>query len=175
MHRAPLVSLDLQEKLDHRAHLAQLENRGHRDFRGKKAPLAFVVIMDLLENRGSVDLPDPREAPETRETLERMVQRVLMVLLVQLELQDREALWVFLVREENVGCRVFQDQRVRQESRAPQEHRETKAPQVLLVFLVPTDPVAIPVLMVPQDPTDRREKTAFPGRGETEEMLVRRV
>lgn len=35
--------------------------------------------------------------------------RVLMVLQVQLELQDREALWVFLVREESVECQAFQD------------------------------------------------------------------
>lgn len=35
-----------------------------------------------------------------------------MVLQAQLEPQDREALWVFLVREENVGCRVFRDQRL---------------------------------------------------------------
>lgn len=33
-----------------------------------------------------------------------------MVLLAQLELQDREALWVFLDREESVGCQAFQDQ-----------------------------------------------------------------
>lgn len=37
--------------------------------------------------------------------------RVLMVLQAQLELQDREALWVFLVREESAGCQAFQDQR----------------------------------------------------------------
>lgn len=35
--------------------------------------------------------------------------RVLMVLLAQLELQDREALWVFLDREESAGCQAFQD------------------------------------------------------------------
>lgn len=29
----------------------------------------------------------------------------------QLELQDREALWVFLVREESVGCQDFLDLR----------------------------------------------------------------
>lgn len=34
-----------------------------------------------------------------------------MVPQAQLEPQDREALWVFLVREENVGCRDFQGQR----------------------------------------------------------------
>lgn len=33
-----------------------------------------------------------------------------MVLQAQLEPQDREALWVFLVRGENVECQVFQDQ-----------------------------------------------------------------
>jgi len=32
-----------------------------------------------------------------------------MVLQVQMELQDREALWVFLVREESAGCQAFQD------------------------------------------------------------------
>lgn len=37
--------------------------------------------------------------------------RVLMVLQAQLGLQDREALWVFLVREESAGCPVFQDLR----------------------------------------------------------------
>ena len=37
--------------------------------------------------------------------------RVLMVLQAQRELQDREALWVFLVREESEGCQVFQGQR----------------------------------------------------------------
>lgn len=29
----------------------------------------------------------------------------------QLELQGREALWVFQVREESVECQAFQDQR----------------------------------------------------------------
>lgn len=37
--------------------------------------------------------------------------RVLMVLQAQLELQDREASWVFLVREESAGCQAFQDLR----------------------------------------------------------------
>lgn len=32
-----------------------------------------------------------------------------MGLQAQLELQDREALWVFLVREESVVCQAFQD------------------------------------------------------------------
>ena len=36
--------------------------------------------------------------------------RVLMVLQAQLELQAREALWVFLVKEESGGCQAFQDQ-----------------------------------------------------------------
>lgn len=34
-----------------------------------------------------------------------------MVPRAQLELQDREALWVFLVREESEGCQACQDQR----------------------------------------------------------------
>lgn len=38
--------------------------------------------------------------------------RVLMGLQDQLEPQDNEALWVFLVREENVGCQVFLGQRL---------------------------------------------------------------
>lgn len=37
--------------------------------------------------------------------------RALMVLQAQLALQDREALWVFLAREESVGCRDFLDLR----------------------------------------------------------------
>lgn len=37
--------------------------------------------------------------------------RALMVPQAQLALQDREALWVFLAREESVGCRDFLDQR----------------------------------------------------------------
>lgn len=38
--------------------------------------------------------------------------RAPMVLQAQLEPQDREALWVFPVREENVGCQVFLGQRL---------------------------------------------------------------
>lgn len=34
-----------------------------------------------------------------------------MALQAQLELQGREALWVFLAREENAECLAFQDQR----------------------------------------------------------------
>lgn len=40
-----------------------------------------------------------------------VASRALMVLQAQLELQDREALWVFLVREESVGCQDFLDLR----------------------------------------------------------------
>lgn len=175
MHQALLVSLDLQEESDLQAPLVQLENQDPWDPREKRDLVDFVVIMDPLEDKANVDLQDHQAARETKGTLERTAQRVLMVLQAQLELQDREALWVFLVREESVGCQVSQDQRVHQENRDPQDQLEIKALQVQWVYLVLTDLVVILVLMVPQDLTAPQERTVFWDKGETEEILVLRA
>lgn len=100
-----------------------------------------------------------------------------MVLQAQLELQDREALWVFLVREESVGCQDFLDLRcvlffsftatpvasnskvyysirinfllirAHQENRDQQDKLERKDLQDQLAFLVLMDLVVIQVLM----------------------------
>lgn len=100
-----------------------------------------------------------------------------MVLQAQLELLDREALWVFLVREESVGCQDFLDLRcvsffslsappvasnskvyfsicinvllirAHQENRDQQDKLERKDPQDQLAFLVLMDLVVIQVLM----------------------------
>lgn len=175
MHQAPLVSLVLQEELDHPDQLVQLENLDLWGLQERKVLLDSVEITDRQENRESGDLRDHQGAQETRETLEKTAPLVLMVLQAQLELQDREALWVFLVREESVGCQAFQDQGVHQESRDPQDKLEIKAPQVQLVFLVLTDLVVILVLTVLQDLTARQERTAFWDKGEHEEILVQRA
>lgn len=81
-----------------------------------------------------------------------------MVLQAQMELPDREALWVFLVREGSAGCQAFRDLGVPQGNRDPQEHPEIKAPQAQLVFLVRPDLVVILVLMALQDLMARQAK-----------------
>lgn len=175
MHQAPLASLDLQEELDLQAQLVQLEKLDHWDPQEKKDLEDFVEIMEPLEDKASVDLQDHQAARETKETLERTDPRVLMVLQAQLELQGREALWVFLVREESVGCQVSQDQRVHQENRDPQDPLEIKAPLVQWVYLELTDLVVILVLMVLLGLTDPQERMVFLDKGETEEILVLRA
>lgn len=175
MHQAPLVSQDLQEEWDHQARLVQLENPDRWGLQEKKVLMDSVETTDPLGGKEREDLQDHQGAPEIKGTLERTAPRVPMVLRAQLELQDREALWVFLVREESVGCRAFQDQRVHQENRDLQDQVETKAPQVQSVFLVLTDLVVILVLMVLQDLTVHQERMVFLDKGETEEILVRRA
>lgn len=174
-HQAPLVSQDLQEELVHQAQLVQLEKPDPLDLQGKRVLVVFVETMDPLEDKESEDRQDRPAAQETKGTLEKMDPRVLMVLQAQLELQDREALWVFLVREESAGCQAFQDQRVHQENRDPQEHLEIKALQVQLVFQVLTDLVVILVLMVLQDLMVRQARMVFLDKGETEEILVQKA
>lgn len=131
--------------------------------------------MDPLDDKENVDLQDHQVAQETKGTLERMALRVLMVLQAQLELQGREALQVFLVREESVGHQVSQDQRVPQESRAQQERLEIKALQVQSVFLVLMDLVVILVQMVLQDQMAHQERMVLLDKGETEEILVQKA
>lgn len=53
------------------------------DLQVKKVLEDSAETTDLLEDKENGDLQDRREAPETRETPERMAQRVLMVLRVQ--------------------------------------------------------------------------------------------
>lgn len=175
VHQAPPVSLDLQEELVHQAQLVHLANQDPSDLLGKRVLVVFVEITDPLEDKGSEDQLDHREAPETKGTLEKTDPRVLMVLQAQLELQDREALWVFLVSEESAGCQAFQDLRVHQENRDLQEDLEIKAPLVQLELLVLMDLVVILVLMVLQDLTAHRAKMEFWDKGETEEIPVQRV
>lgn len=131
--------------------------------------------MDPQEDKESEDQPDHQGAQETKGTLEKMDPRVLMVLQAHQELQDREALWVFLVREESEGCQVFQGQRAHQENRDPQDQLEIKVHQVQLVFLVLMDLVGILVLMVLLDLMAHQEKMVYLDKGETEEILVQRV
>lgn len=161
--------------MDPLAHLVQSEKPDLWELQEKKVLLDSVEIMDLLENKENVDLQDHQAAWETKGTLERMAPRVLMVLQDQLELQDREELWVFLVREESVVRQVFQDQRVPQENRDPQALLEIKALQVQLVFLVLMDLVVILVLMVLQGQMAHQERMVFLDKGETEEILVQRA
>lgn len=71
-----------------------------------------------------------------------------MDLLVQQEQQDREALWVFLVRGESVACLDFQDQQVLQGNRDLQDLRETKVPLAQLALREQMDLVETLVLMV---------------------------
>lgn len=175
MHQAPLASLDLQEELDLQAQLVQLENLDPWDPQEKKDLQDFVEITEPLEDKASVDHQDHQAAQETKGTLERTAPRVLMVLQAQLELQGREALWVFLVREESVGCQVCQDQRVHQENRDPQDQLEIKAPLVQWVSLVLTDLVVILVLMVQQGLMAPQERMVFLDKGEIEEILVLRA
>lgn len=175
MHQVPLVSLDLQEELALQAHLVQLENLDPLDLLGKRVLLVFAEIMDLLEDKENEDQQDHPAAQETKGTLEKTDPRVLMVLQAQLELQDREALWVFLVREESAGCQACPDLRVLQESRDLQDNLEIKDPQVQLVLLVLMDLVVILVPMVLQDLMARQAKMVFLDKGETEEILVQKV
>lgn len=175
MHQAPLVSLDLQEELVHQAQLVLLANPDPLDLPGKRVLVVFEEITDPLEDKGSEEQLDHREARETKGTLEKTDPRVLMVLQAQLELQDREALWVFLVSEESAGCQAFQDLRVHQENRDPQEDLEIKAPLVQLVLQVLTDLVVILVQMALQDLMAHQAKMEFWDKGETEEIPVQKV
>lgn len=175
MHQAPLVSLDLQDELAHQAQLVHLENLDPLDLLGKRVLLVSVETMDPPEDKESEDQRDHLAAQETKGTLEKTDPRVRMVLQAQTELQDREALWVFLVREESAGCQAFQDLGVHQENRDPQEHLEIKAPQVQLVLRVLTDLVVIQVLMALQDLMAHQAKMVFSDKGETEGILVQKV
>lgn len=175
MLQAPLVSLDLQDESAHQAQLVQLENQDPSDLLEKRVLAVFVETTEPLEDKESEDQQDHLAARETKGTLEKTDPRVLMVLQAQLELQDREALWDFLVKEESAGCQAFPDLRVHQENRGPQEHLEIKAPQVQLVFLGLTDLVVILVLMALQDLMARQAKMAFLDKEETEEILVQKV
>lgn len=159
----------------HQAQLVQLENPDRLDLLGKRVLLVFVETTEPLEDKESVDQQDHPAAQETKGTLEKMDPRVLMVLQVQLELQAREALWVFLVREESAGCQAFQDLGVHQENRDPQEHLEIKALQVQLVLLVLTDLVEILVQMALRDLMALQAKMVFLGKGGTEGILVQKV
>lgn len=175
MHQALPVSLDLQEELVLRAQLVRLANPDPLDLPGKRVLVVFEETMDPLEDKGSEERLDHQEARETKETLEKTDPRVLMVLQAPLELQDREALWVFLVSEESAGCQDFQDLRVHQENRDPQEHLEIKAPLVQLVLLVLMDLVVILVQMALQDLMAHQAKMEFWDKEETEEILVQKV
>lgn len=175
MHQAPLDSQDLQEELAHPAQLVHWENPDPLDLLGKRVLLVFVETTDPLEDKEREDQQDHPAAQETKETLEKTDPRVLMVLQAQLELQDREALWVFLVREESAGCQAFQDQRDHQENRDLQVNLETKDPQVQSVFLVLMDLVVILVLMALQDLMAHQAKMVFLDKEETEETLVQKV
>lgn len=97
-----------------------------------------------------------------------------MALRVQLELQDREASWDFLVREESVACLDFQDLVVHQESREQRVRLETKDPPDRWVSQGPTDLVVIPVLMGLLDLTAHQARMVFWDKGGTEETSVPR-
>lgn len=175
MHQAQLVSLDLQEELDHQAQLVQWESPDLLVLQEKKVLMDFVEITEHLEDKENEDHLDHLVALETKETLEKMVPRVLMDLQGQLELQDKEALWVFLVREESVECPVFLDQRVHQGNKEGLDQLGIKVPQVQLVFQGLTDLVVILVLMVLLDLTAHQERMVFLDKEEPEEILVQRV
>lgn len=131
--------------------------------------------MDLRDDKVNEDQQDPPAAQETKETLEKMDRRVLMVHLVLLEPQARGASWDSLGREENVGCRVCLVQGVHQGNRDLQALPETRALQVQWGLLGPTDLVVIPVPMALQDLTVPQAKLASWDRGATEETLVLRA
>lgn len=91
-----------------------------------------VVSVETLappDGKGSGGRLVRREALAIKATLERTGPRALMDPQVLQELQDREELWVFLVREEREAWLDFLVQRVPQESKAPQELREIRDPQ----------------------------------------------
>lgn len=144
---ALLVSLDLQAELAHQDPRDLWVNPARSAFQGKRAPLVSVETTDPPEDKERGDQPAPPEAWETRETRGRTGPRVPTALRVRQERQDREALWVFLVRGESVGCWDFQDQRVLQGSRELQDHRGTKAPPDPSVLREQTALVATLVLM----------------------------
>lgn len=128
--QARLVSQDPQEGLDPLAPRAPSERPGPWDHLAKKALLVFVETTAPQADKEREVHQDLQEALETKGTPEKMDPRAPMAPQVQLEPQDREAPWVFQVREESVEWEVSQDQRVRPESRVQQEPLEIK---VLLV------------------------------------------
>lgn len=174
MHLAPLVSLDLQAGLDHQAQLVPLERPDPLVPLGRRVLLAFVERTDPLEDKEKEAPQDQPEVQETRETLGRTDPRVLMGLQVPPEQQDREVLWVFLVRGESVECWDFQDQRVLQGNRGLQDLGEIKVLLARSVLLVPTDPVAIPVPMVLLDLMGHQAKLESLVKGEREGTMVQR-
>lgn len=175
MHQGPLASLDQQDESVHQAQLVQLENPDPLDHQGRRVLLAYAETTEPLGNKGSEEQQDHRAVQETRATLGKTGPRVLTVPQAQLELQGREALWVFLVKEESEGCPACQDQGVHQENRDLQDKLERRDHQVQLAFPVLMGPVVILVLMALQDPTAHRAKTAFSDKGETEEIPVQKV
>lgn len=88
MHQGRPVSPDLQEELDHQAQLVRWERLDPWDLQGRKVHVDSGEIMDPLEDKENGGLQDPQGARETKGTLERTAQRVLMVLQVQLEPQE---------------------------------------------------------------------------------------
>lgn len=175
VHRVQLVSLDLQEESAPQVQLARWESQDPLDLLVKKVLMVSEETTGLQGDKESVDPQDHLVVQETKETLGKTGPRVLMALQAPLEPQDRGALWVFLAREASVGCRVFQDQRVHQENKEPQDQLEIKVLQAQLVLLVLMDLVVILALMVLQDLMVHQAKMVFLDKGETGEILAQKV
>jgi len=158
--RVLLASLARQEGSVHQAQLVPWDSPEPWAPQGRKGPPACAVTTDPQEESESEAPRDHPGVQVTRETPERMAPRDPMVLLVQQERRDREALWVFLVREASEACQACLDQGERQESREPQDHLERKDPPARSVWLAPTDLVAILAQMGLLVRTDPQERTA---------------
>lgn len=123
--------------MDHLALLVLLGQTGTSALQESKALLEFEGRLEPLDFKERVDLQAQQAVLERRESLERMVLRVLMGLLDLLAPQDSEALWVSLDSEEREACWDCQVLLVHQENL---EHLELRAAKGLLVELVYQEP-----------------------------------
>ncbi|MEQ2198616.1 hypothetical protein XENOCAPTIV_015483, partial [Xenoophorus captivus] len=102
-----LVTKDQKVHLETMVQEGNLDPKGQPDLqvpeehRGQEVTLVPSVLLGLLDPRVLMVNLESRESPGSPAKKEMLV---LQDLRVQLEPQDREALWVSPVREENVGC-----------------------------------------------------------------------
>lgn len=105
------------------------------------------MILVHLDAKESVGLQGLLEVQETKGTLEKMAQLVLMALQVLQEQRDKEGLLVCQVSEVKEECLVFQGHLVLQENKVHLVPQVTKVPRVLSANQVPKVLLEIQVQM----------------------------
>lgn len=114
------------DRLDQWVQLGQLGPWGPQASQAPRGSQGRTVPPGFKEREGPLVL---LEAPEIKETLEKMGLGVLTVHLALQGSQGRGGLWVYLGSEESEACWVFLVQLVLQVKRELQGLREARVPQ----------------------------------------------